>query len=178
MRAVCADQRLKVGASPGTLSVAPGSVRKAAERPDKDCRELFQGLRARSALDSGTIVGEHSLHSSASTFHVGPDFGPAVRFYGGAMCLTLGNASAVFEHRARPTACGGYTETMHQVGHLAPGDLWRPIADRPPHVVTNIRNRQDTVTITDQLGQVHRYPADTVVPTAVPDPLVLLPRSA
>jgi hypothetical protein len=60
MRAVCADQRLKVGASPGTLSVAPGSVRKAAERPDKDCRELFQGLRARSALDSGTIVGEHS----------------------------------------------------------------------------------------------------------------------
>mgnify|MGYP000854471769 CR=1 FL=1 len=27
----------------------------------------------------------------------------------------------------------------------------------------------------DQLGQIHRYPADAIVPTAVPDPLVLAP---
>jgi hypothetical protein len=42
-------------------------------------------------------------------------------------------------------------------------------------VVTEIRNRGNSVTITDQLGQIHRYPADAIVPTAVPDPLVLAP---
>lgn len=94
------------------------------------------------------------------------------------MCVTLGNAAAVFEHRARSMPRGGYTETLHHVGHLTPGDLWRPTADRPPHVVTHIRSRDTTVTITDQLGRAHRYPCDAVVPTAVPDPLVLLPRSA
>ncbi|MFN8199381.1 MAG: hypothetical protein U0R72_13785 [Nakamurella multipartita] len=91
------------------------------------------------------------------------------------MCLTLGNAAAVHQHRARSTPRGGYTETLHHVGHLAPGDLWRPAAERPPHVVTEIRNRGNSVTITDQLGQIHRYPADAIVPTAVPDPLVLAP---
>lgn len=98
------------------------------------------------------------------------------------MCLTLGNAAAVFEHRARSAPRGGYTETLHHVGHLSPGDLWRPAADRPPHVVTDIRSRANTVAIVDQLGQTHRYAADALVPTAVPDPLILrsvaLPRSA
>ena len=94
------------------------------------------------------------------------------------MCLTLGNAAAVFEHRARTAPRGGYTETLHHVGHLGPGDLWRPSADRPPHVVTSVRNRAQTVTVTDQLGQTHRYSADSIVPTAVPDPLVLLPVGA
>ena len=98
------------------------------------------------------------------------------------MCLTLGNAAAVHEHRTRATHRGGYTETLHHVGHLAPGDLWRPVDGLPPHVVTNIRSRDNSVTITDQLGQVHRYATNAIVPTAVPDPLVLrpvaLPRSA
>lgn len=98
------------------------------------------------------------------------------------MCLTLGNAAAVHQHRAHSTPCGGYTETLHHVGHLAPGDLWRPAAERPPHVVTEIRTRGTSVTITDQLGQVHRYPADAIVPTAVRDPLrmgtAVLSRSA
>lgn len=49
------------------------------------------------------------------------------------MCLTLGNAAAVFEHRARSAPRGGYTETLHHIGHLSPGDLWRPATDRPPH---------------------------------------------
>jgi len=98
------------------------------------------------------------------------------------MCLTLGNAAAVHQHRDRSTPRGGYTETLHHVGHLAPGDLWRPAADRPPHVVTDVRSRGNGVTVTDQLGQVHRYAVDAIVPTAVRDPLVLrsvaLPRSA
>jgi hypothetical protein len=94
------------------------------------------------------------------------------------MCLTLGNAAAVFEHRARTTPRGGYTETVHHVGHLAPGDLWRPNPERPPHVVTDVRHRGNAVSLTDQLGQIHRYPADALVPTAVPDPLSLLPAGA
>lgn len=89
------------------------------------------------------------------------------------MCLTLGNAAAVFEHRAHAAPRGGYTETLHHVGHLAPGDLWRPADGRPPHVVTEIRNRGDVVTVTDQMGQVHRYPTDAILPTAVRDPLTL-----
>jgi hypothetical protein len=88
------------------------------------------------------------------------------------MCVTLGNAAAVFEHRAHPTPRAGYTETMHHVGHLGPGDLWRP-TDGQPHVVTEVRNRDNTVTVTDHLGQPHRYPADALVPTAVRDPLTL-----
>lgn len=97
------------------------------------------------------------------------------------MCVTLGNAAAVFDHRAPSAPCAGYTETMHHVGHLAPGDLWRPTEGRP-HVVTEIRSRGNAVCLTDQLGQVHRYPVDALVPTAVRDPLTLgaaaLPRSA
>lgn len=93
------------------------------------------------------------------------------------MCVTLGNAAAVFEHRARSTPRGGYTETLHHVGHLGPGDLWRPRAERPPHVVTEIRTRGNTVTITDQMGQAHRYPVDAMVPTAVPDPLAARPAA-
>jgi hypothetical protein len=89
--------------------------------------------------------------------------------------LTLRNAAAVFEHRARSVPRGGYTETLHHVGHLGPGDLWRPAVDRPPHVVTDVRSRGNTVTLTDQLRQVHRYAVDAIVPTAVPDPLVLAP---
>ena len=91
------------------------------------------------------------------------------------MCLTLGNAAAVFEHRALPAPRGGYTETLHHVGHLSPGDLWRPAADRPPHVVTEIRSRGNSVAIVDQFGQTHRYPAYTILPTAVRDPLVPSP---
>lgn len=88
------------------------------------------------------------------------------------MCLTLGNAAAVFEHRAHSAPRGSYTETIHHVGHLGPGDLWRP-TDGRPHVVTEVRSRGNTVTVTDQLGQTHRYPADALVPTAVRDPLTL-----
>ncbi len=98
------------------------------------------------------------------------------------MCLTLGNAAAVHEYRTTATTRRGYTETLHHVGHLAPGDLWRPVDDCPPHVVTDIRSRGNSVTITDHLGQIHRYATNAIVPTAVPDPLVLrpvaVPRSA
>lgn len=86
------------------------------------------------------------------------------------MCLTLRNAAAVFEHRAHAGPRGGYTETLHHVGHLAPGDLWRP-TDGRPHVVTEVRNRGDVVAVTDQMGQVHRYPTDAILPTAIRDPL-------
>jgi hypothetical protein len=88
------------------------------------------------------------------------------------MCVTLGNAAEVFEHRADSVPRGSYTETMHHVGHLGPGDLWRPTGGRP-HIVTEIRSRHNTVIVTDQLGQAHRYPSDALVPTAVRDPLVL-----
>ncbi len=88
------------------------------------------------------------------------------------MCVTLGNAAAVFEHRAHAVPRSSYTETLHHVGHLGPGDLWRP-TDGRPHVVTEVRSRGNTVTVTDQLGQAHRYPADALVPTAVRDPLTL-----
>jgi hypothetical protein len=40
-------------------------------------------------------------------------------------------------------------------------------------VVTEVRNRGNLVTVTDQMGQVHRYPADALVPTAVRDPLTI-----
>ena len=94
--------------------------------------------------------------------------------------MTLGNAAAVFEHHVHTAPRGNYTETMHHVGHLGPGDLWRPTEGRP-HVVTEIRSRGNVVTVTDQLGQDHRYPADALVPTAVRDPLAVgraaVPRS-
>jgi len=92
------------------------------------------------------------------------------------MCLTLGNAAAVLEHRAHSTPRGSYTETLHHVGHLGPGDLWRP-TDGRPLVVTEVRSRGNQVTVTDQLGQAHRYPADALVPTAVRDPLTLGPAA-
>jgi hypothetical protein len=88
------------------------------------------------------------------------------------MCVTLGNAAEVFEYRADSVPRRSYTETMHHVGYLGPGDLWRPTGGRP-HIVTEIRSRHNTVIVTDQLGQTHHYPADALVPTAVRDPLIL-----
>lgn len=92
------------------------------------------------------------------------------------MTLTLDNAAAVFDHD--PSAPGrGYTRTRHHVGHLTPGDQWRPDPDQPPRTVTAIRRRHGRITLTDQTGVNYIYPADTLIPTAVPDPLRLIGSS-
>jgi hypothetical protein len=69
------------------------------------------------------------------------------------MCLTLANAATIHHHTdPTGTAARGYTATAHHAGHLTPGDQWRPM-------------------LTDQYGSTWTYPANAVIPTAVPDPL-------
>ena len=88
------------------------------------------------------------------------------------MCLTVANAAAVLDHQdVRPPA-RGYTCTRHHAGHLMPGDLWRPGPDGQPHTVTGIVRHNGRVTLIDQYGSGYRYPADGLIPTAVPDPIV------
>ena len=88
------------------------------------------------------------------------------------MCLTLGNAATI-GHHTPPTssAVRGYTATSHHAGHLTPGDHWRPLPDQRPRTVTDIHRHAGVITLTDQYGTTWTYPATSVIPTAVPDPL-------
>jgi len=52
------------------------------------------------------------------------------------MCLTLTNAATVLDHPDRVPPARGYTRTLHHIGHLSPGDLWRPIDPEHPRTVT------------------------------------------
>ena len=88
------------------------------------------------------------------------------------VCLTLANAATIHHHTdPTGTAVRGYTATSHHAGHLTPGDQWRPLPDQPPRTVTDIHRRHGVITLTDQYGSTWTYPATSVIPTAVPDPL-------
>jgi hypothetical protein len=90
------------------------------------------------------------------------------------MCLTLANAAAI-HHHTDPTSSSalGYTASSHHSGHLTPGDQWRPVLDQRPRTVTDIHRRHGVIALTDQYGSTWTYPATSVIPTAVPDPLHL-----
>jgi hypothetical protein len=87
------------------------------------------------------------------------------------MCLTAANAAAVLDHRESAAPARGYTCTRHHAGYIMPGDLWRPDPGGAPHTVTDVVRHDGQVTVTDQYGAVYRYPAGSLIPTAVPDPL-------
>jgi hypothetical protein len=77
-------------------------------------------------------------------------------------------------HHTDPTgtAVRGYTSTTHHAGHPTPGDQWRPLPDQPPRtVVTDLHRHHGVIVLTDQYGSTWAYPATSVIPTAVPDPL-------
>ena len=93
------------------------------------------------------------------------------------MCLTVANAAAVLDHREVPPPARGHTRTRHHAGHLMPGDLWRPGPGEQPHTVTDVDRHNGHVTLTDQYGTAYRYPADGLISTAVPDPIVTTPMS-
>lgn len=86
------------------------------------------------------------------------------------MSATLANAAAVHEHHASGRG-RGVTLTSHHIGHLAPGDLFRPDPRGSTRTVTEIHRRRDRVSLTDQMGTEYVYPAESVLPTAVTDPL-------
>lgn len=86
------------------------------------------------------------------------------------MCLTLRNAVAVLDHCDGRSPIPGYTRTRHHIGHLGPGDWWFPGSDPLPHTVTGAHRRTGRIVLTDQYGFSYSHPADSVVPTAVPDP--------
>ena len=86
------------------------------------------------------------------------------------MCLTLRNAVAVLDHCDGRSPTPGYTRTRHHIGHLGPGDWWFPGSDPLPHTVTGAHRRTGRIVLTDQYGFSYSHPADSVVPTAVPDP--------
>ena len=93
------------------------------------------------------------------------------------MGLTLDNAADVFDHREPPLPGRGYTRTRHHNGHLTPRDQWRPDPNQPPRTITATRRRHGRITLTDQTGVSYPYPADALIPTAVPDPLRLTDSS-
>lgn len=87
------------------------------------------------------------------------------------MCLTLDNAADVDVHYASDEFGRGYRLTSHHSGYIAPGDLWRPDPSAYPHTVTEVNRKQDQVLLTDQVGATYAYPAGSILPTAVRDPL-------
>lgn len=87
------------------------------------------------------------------------------------MCLTRANATTLLEHRDTTPPAHGYTRTQHHAGYLSPGDLWRPDPGGQPHVVTAVSRHHDRITLTDQYGLTYPYPANGLIPTALPDPL-------
>ena len=93
------------------------------------------------------------------------------------MCLTVANAAVVLDHREVAPPARGYTRTRHHAGYLMPGDLWRPVPGGRPHTVTDVDRHDGQVTLTDQYGTAYRYPADGLIPTAVPDQIVTIAMS-
>jgi hypothetical protein len=96
------------------------------------------------------------------------------------MCLTLTNAAAIIDHQPnRRPASRGYTRTWHSAAELSPGDLWRPDPDQAPHTVTEVHRTRDRksrhrwVTLVDQYAQPYSYRSDDLVPTAIPDPMII-----
>jgi hypothetical protein len=96
------------------------------------------------------------------------------------MCLTLANATAINDHHPSPRLGGrGHTRTFHLASQLSPGDMWLPDPNLDPHTVTEVHrtpdrnNLPDRVTLVDQYARAFSYRTDEVVPTAVPDPLVI-----
>ena len=96
------------------------------------------------------------------------------------MCLTLTNATAVIDHQPSPRpAVRGDTRTWHPAAELSPGDLWRPDPDRDPHTVTEVHHTRDRkgphhwITLVDQYAQPYSYRSHELLPTAIPDPLIV-----
>ena len=96
------------------------------------------------------------------------------------MCLTLTNATAIIDHHPAQRSSGrGYTRSLHPAAELSPGDLWRPDPDRDPHTVTEVHHTRDRathlhrITLVDQYAQPYSYRSDELVPTAIPDPLIV-----
>lgn len=92
------------------------------------------------------------------------------------MCLTRANAAALLDHFDNAPPSRGYTCTQHHAGYLSPGDLWRPHSDSRPRVVTAVSRHQGRIVLTDQYGMNYAYPADGLIPTALPDPLAVSHR--
>ena len=87
------------------------------------------------------------------------------------MCLTLANATTIHHHTpSSSSGTRGYTSTVHHAGHLTPGDQWRPIPGQSPRTVTDVHRRHGVIVLTDQYGSTWTYPANGIIPTAVPDP--------
>ena len=93
------------------------------------------------------------------------------------MCLTVANAAVVLDHREVGPPARGYTRTCHHAGYLMPGDLWRSGPGGQPHTVTGVVHHNGHVTLTDQYGTAYRYPAADLITSAVPDPIVTVPKS-
>ena len=87
------------------------------------------------------------------------------------MCLTLANAAAVLDHLNPAPPTRGYTRTRHHIGHLGPGDLWRPVEGEHPRTVTGVHRRHDRLILADQQGVAFAYSSASVISTAVRDPL-------
>jgi hypothetical protein len=90
------------------------------------------------------------------------------------MCISLRNAVAVLDHRDGRIPRRGYTCTRHHIGHLGPGDWWLPGLGAAPRTVTDVHRRDGRIILTDQYGIDYPYPADAVIPTAVPDPRITI----
>ena len=86
------------------------------------------------------------------------------------MSLTLSNAALVLDHHQGRAFTPGYTRARHHIGHVSPGDLWRPDPDGPPRTVTALARRSGRIVLIDQYGVVHRYQPGAVIDTAVLDP--------
>ena len=88
------------------------------------------------------------------------------------MCLTVRNAVAALDHQDGRPPTPGYTRTRHHIGHLGPGDWWFPGPGADPHTVTDVHRRDRRIVLTDQYGIDFTYPAEAVIPTAIPDPRI------
>jgi len=99
------------------------------------------------------------------------------------MCLTLANAATIHHHTDPTGTTGssprGYTSTTPPRRAPHPRRPMGPLPDQPPRTVTDIHRRRGVIVLTDQYGATWTYPATSVIPTAVPDPLhIRIPTTA
>jgi len=158
----------------GPASTTPLAMRTPAARaPGTEAPGI--GVRYQKADDAvldRPVRSPLARRAVAGTAH--PEVSPPPS---AAMCLT-GSTPPQYSTIGTTRRPRGYTRTQHAAGYLSPGGLCRPDPTAKPHVVTAASRHHGHITLADQYGRTYPYPANGLILTALPDPLINPSRPA
>lgn len=75
-----------------------------------------------------------------------------------------------------PVRTSPIIQVRYRLRDLIRADLWRPEPSGRPCTTTELCRNADLIDLIDQVGRAYSYPVNAVLPTAVANPLALIPR--